>query len=762
MCPPVEKVNAQVLSVALLESGWDIAAYIQNTDTVSQHEVNPGNGDGPAVNMLDNNPESWWHSNYSVDSKKGNGHYSIVVKFNEALEFDKVQGTGRSQVNGKIETYEIYTINSDNPAEQISSNSDRWELLVNTSNATNGGFEYVCGSTITATHVKIDVHDTVKNGAPGFYGCLTELDFYKNYDEYKVAEASTPLDSSPFVVSESHHSDGNMNNIFDGDATTYWTSQAVDHVKNGEAWLQIDLGKEELVNRVDYTKRYHNTENTRWSCPGNIREYIVEAKLNESDDWTVVSTGDISFDEDVSIFNDSTQGGTHQIEFDAVKARYIRIRANASYHHEAQNIDKYMTVADLKIYALNSTIKGSVKNVEMNSSGEGYSFSETDVDALKALNSGTVQITYKLDESVVNVDKKMVLFAASDNTKDNEYYSIWVNPKTNQVCVSLAGDELTLSANHGINTNNTDWHTITIRNTNEGNSFSNTGVNATTFGVFVQFDDNFVVGHRWTTTDKNSRRIGFLSKVSNANTVTAGYVDLATADECKFVGTIGKIEVFSDVLENAEVNSNIQEQLSNSINCNDSERWVKNFLHNPNYIFESTYDAGGVKCIPMEAFLTSERYLLRYVTKDVLSIKAQSEIVEEGKVNVRFVTSVASGNLKNVKFKIEILNGESVTKTGTVKTEKVYRQIAANDGSKVYFQNAQTVFGQDLSAYFAVSKLNNIPDTAVSQSVRVTPYWLPLGANDEDKNYVEGVSRTFSIQTFFDNAHDSTTIKEGE
>ena len=84
------------------------------------------------------------------------------------------------------------------------------------------------------------------------------------------------------------------------------------------------------------------------------------------------------------------------------------------------------------------------------------------------------------------------------------------------------------------------------------------------------------------------------------------------------------------------------------------------------------------------------------------------------------------------------------------------------DGSKVYFQNAQTVFGQDLSTYFAVSKLNNIPDTAVSQSVRVTPYWLPLGANDEDKNYVEGVSRTFSIQTFFDNAHDSTTIKEGE
>ena len=761
MCPPVEKVNAEV-SVPLLESGWNIAAYIQNTDRVSEYGQNTGSGDGPAAHMLDNNPNSWWHSHYKGDN--GSGHYSIIIKFNEALEFDKVQGAGRSAANGKIETYEIYTINSDNPAEQISSNSDRWELLVNTSNAIDGGFEYVCGSTITATHVKIDVHDT--QGGDGRFGCLAELDFYKNYERYEVAETATPLDSSAFVISESGNSEGNMNKIFDGDATTFWTSQGVDHVKNGEAWLQVDMGAVEKINRIDYTKRYHNSDDTRWRCTGNIREYIVEAKLNENDDWTVVSTGDISFDENSTIYNDITQGGTHQIEFDAVKARYIRIRANASYHYQPENINRFMTVADLKIYSVTPDVKGFVDNYVSNDSSSGFTFAEAKTNSLKNLSSGTVQVTYKLDESAVNVDKKMVLFAVSDNTKDNQYYTVWVNPRANKIGVDFTGNSTTpifslyIDQSLGVNTQDTEWHTITIRNTNTGATFNGADGN----GVYMQFDQDYRATNKYTGTE----RIGFATRVSNANSATVGYVDLATADEGKFIGTIGKLNVFSTVLENDEVTANhqanVKELTTGEIEIKPLElnRWVKNHLHNPNYIFESVYDAIGSKGIPMEAYLTSEQYLLRYVTKDVLSIKAQSEIVEEGKVNVRFVTSVASGNLKNVKFKIEILNGESVTKTGTVKTEKVYRQIAANDGSKVYFQNAQTVFGQDLSTYFAVSKLNNIPDTAVSQSVRVTPYWLPLGANDEDKNYVEGVSRTFSIQTFFENAHDSTTIKEGE
>ena len=144
-----------------------------------------------------------------------------------------------------------------------------------------------------------------------------------------------------------------------------------------------------------------------------------------------------------------------------------------------------------------------------------------------------------------------------------------------------------------------------------------------------------------------------------------------------------------------------------------------------------------------------------YVSPDVLRVKAQSEkFTDEAgteKVNVRFVSSVASTNLEQVGFKVEVINGDKI-RTNSVKIDKVYKKIAENINGEILFKEPQEVFDNTASEFFFVAKLNNIPLSAANQLVRVTPYWLPLGYEDVESNYVEGVSRTFVIQEFFDNA----------
>ena len=731
---PVQKVNAEV-SVPLVEADWDIAAYLINSDTVSEYGTNTGSGDGPARHMIDNKASSWWHSNYN--GTNGDGNYSIVVEFNKTLTFDKIQGTGRSAANGKIENFEIYYINNDDASATISANSDQWIQLADTTNAVDGGFLYDCGTTITATHVKINVHDTT--GGDNRFGCLAELDFLKTYNNYVEAETATPLDDTSFTVTVSGTNEGDKGNIFDGDATTFWTSQQVDHVNNGGAWLQVDLGDVELINRVDYTKRYYDSNSNRWKCTGNIREYIIEVKENESDAWKQVSTGDISFDEDTSIYNDVTQGGTHQIEFDAVKARYVRIRANSTYHHQAANVNKYMTVADLAIYPANPNVVAYVENKTYDDSTT-ESFVEAKVNTIKAMSSGTVQITYKVTDPTV--DKKMVLFAVSNNaTNSGDNYAIWVKPSANKIGVDInGGTGNILNSTHGVNANNTDWHTITIRNVNANNTFAGADNN----GVYMQFDEDYRSGNKYT----GDARTGFATSVANANSVTTGYVDFADEDELHFSGVIADLKVYSNVLSNEEVianhRANITKANGGTVEASSvvANRWVKNYIKNDDYIYESGYDAIGNEPIQIVGSLTSEQYLLRYVDKNVLSVKAQAKAEEDGEYKLRFVTSVASLNPEECGFEFVIKNGESVFKEKTIDCSTVYNTISEGDS----FVEANDVFNNSASTYFATFSISNIPTDVENYTITLKPYWIPYG----DTNKVYGVEKTYTLGDLFD------------
>ena len=180
---------------------------------------------------------------------------------------------------------------------------------------------------------------------------------------------------------------------------------------------------------------------------------------------------------------------------------------------------------------------------------------------------------------------------------------------------------------------------------------------------------------------------------------------------------------------------------------------TRDYTYNGDYLFESYYTDGyGLDAVTRDIFVKNISYVAKYVSPKVLSVKAQSKLDStDGKLDVRFVSSVASLNLEKVGFKVELINGGN----GSVKkleTTKVYNQIVANEDGETIFKKPELVFDNDASKHFFVAKLNNIPASAKTQSIKVTPYWLPLGYEDTEENYVEGVSRIFVVQELFDAA----------
>ena len=126
--------------------------------------------------------------------------------------------------------------------------------------------------------------------------------------------------------------DKSVGNAFDGDYSTFWAT--VEEGTLEEDYLIADLGGEYTINKVAYTKRYH--ESAGYNCTGNLLDYIIEVST-DGEGWTQVATGE-------------TVDGTTVIEFQAIKAAYVRLRATRSYHWQEQNANKVMTVAEFEIF----------------------------------------------------------------------------------------------------------------------------------------------------------------------------------------------------------------------------------------------------------------------------------------------------------------------------------------------------------------------------------------------------------------------------
>ena len=202
-------------------------------------------------------------------------------------------------------------------------------------------------------------------GNADFAGDITlqVYDLAKGYDEVggllDPEDGSQPLDTENMTVTVSGTSEGAKDTVFDGDDTTFWTSEFAENgIQKGSPYMVIDMGETYVIDRVDYTKRYYNGPANQWKCTGNLREYVLETSL-DGQNWTEVSAGPTFDDES---YNTKGDGGTTRIEFSPVSARYIRISGTASYHWQEANIDKFMTVSEMRIFGERKT----AENVALN------------------------------------------------------------------------------------------------------------------------------------------------------------------------------------------------------------------------------------------------------------------------------------------------------------------------------------------------------------------------------------------------------------
>ena len=238
-------------------------------------------------------------------------------------------------------------------------------------------------------------------GSKDFTGSVgvTVYDTAYGYDVVKElsnpSNERKPLDTTGMTVSVSNTSEGNKDNIFDNDPTTYWTSgEASEGIAKGNPYLQIDLNGSYVIDRVDYTKRFYDAAANIWKCTGNLRDYVLEISNDGGKTWSEVKSGETFNDEE---FTEKGNGGTTEITFDPVEATNIRISGTKSYHWEDKNINKFMTVGDMKI------------------------FGEKEVSTNLALNKEVIGKLTKTNEDVnVNKDKPLSN-AVNDNKTLNDY-----------------------------------------------------------------------------------------------------------------------------------------------------------------------------------------------------------------------------------------------------------------------------------------------------------------------------------------------------
>lgn len=186
-------------------------------------------------------------------------------------------------------------------------------------------------------------------------------------------------------------------------------------VSSDNAWLQVDLGATYKLDQVDYTPRYYNDAKNYWHCTGNIKNLIVEIRKDGEDTWTSV-TGENGLDLSDKIVNKNDQTlFPAEVTFEAQEARYVRISGTSSYHWQATDENKYITVGDLAIYGEKVEAKNIAKDANVTAK-----WTADDTDAAKG---GDRPMSMAVDGNKTDFGSNYAEFGA-DNRRESSYMQV--------------------------------------------------------------------------------------------------------------------------------------------------------------------------------------------------------------------------------------------------------------------------------------------------------------------------------------------------
>lgn len=168
------------------------------------------------------------------------------------------------------------------------------------------------------------------------------------------------------------------------------------------------------------------------------------------------------------------------------------------------------------------------------------------------------------------------------------------------------------------------------------------------------------------------------------------------------------------------------------------------------YVFAGWYekDEDG-KLKPCTSIPKDGNAYAKFMDESVLGVRAQitnGTAEDSPSTNMRFITSVDSLNYQKVGFYITI-----GSKTISVASNKVYKELYAANGKDVLLKNPNSTFENDKSEYFMTYRLNNIPNEYFRTAIKVTPYWITKDGTmvkgaEASKTVVDGINNKNSSQ----------------
>ena len=175
------------------------------------------------------------------------------------------------------------------------------------------------------------------------------------------------------------------------------------------------MGATYKLDQVDYTPRYYNDAKNYWHCTGNIKNLIVEIRKDGEDTWTSV-TGENGLDLSDKIVNKNDQTlFPAEVTFEAQEARYVRISGTSSYHWQATDENKYITVGDLAIYGEKVEAKNIAKDANVTAK-----WTADDTDAAKG---GDRPMSMAVDGNKTDFGSNYAEFGA-DNRRESSYMQV--------------------------------------------------------------------------------------------------------------------------------------------------------------------------------------------------------------------------------------------------------------------------------------------------------------------------------------------------
>ncbi len=643
------------------------------------------------ANLLDGNNTTFWATH--PDKENSLNTTWLQVDLGEVKYINKVElSTRYNEGNGYNCTGNIYDF-----TVTVSKDGIVWEE-VETGDIVNGTgmihfkpveARYIKITSSSSYHWDSDLKDTVM--------CIADINIY---------EIDTRVEINPenMTATPTSTNEGNINNIFDNDPTTFWASVPVSKIEKGNPNVVVDLGDDYIIDQVDYTKRYFNGADNQWKCTGNIRKYVIDVST-DNENWTTVSTGETFADEHYTTKGD---GGTTNIKFSPIKAKYVRISATESYHWKEAELNTVLTIGDLAIhgekfsnYEITNLAEGIVPTAKWSATNESCPVNK-DWPLSNATDKGIGLGNYVDFGQDNNANGSYIeLDLGSDSYIDRiKLYRYWQNNRVYRNTVIAVSD---------------DPH------------FSNPTI------IFNSDKDNvhgFGVGEDTAYPESSNGTEFVLDKYVTARYVRVymnGQSDSATTNHIVELQVFGfdyqDTYIYDDVVYKSKDDSQTGE-----------------------YLFESYYkDGEGSKVATKDEFTNKQNeYFAKYVTPKVLTVKGQAKNNGDGTFTIRFVSSVPSLNLENVGFEVQKNNGAVKEITSTT----VYTQIAETESGQTLFTNPANIFKTTESKYFFIVKIKGITAEHLNDTITVTPYWTPLGSNTK----IKGVSRTEKIGTFTQSA----------